>query len=931
MTETREKIRSTYLMKAQSDGEINIDNNRIKYVNAQGSIEQNYLDPEEEVRAKVFSELLYRYKYKSKNIHIEKTVPLQPDDVFADIAIYDSKDKNKVFAVIELKKENAPKKEKIKAIKEQYSYALLLGAQYYIYDCNKSLERKAFATYGADSDPSKLWGSKERVQNIVHDLPIDYGKVLEWNYIKGDKEHSLIPISNIELYDIFKKCHDILWEGGKKDPAEAFDEMSKIIFVKSMDEYKTRKNKPYSFQIGNHETNDKLAVANRVKQLFEDVKSDKEHVFMEDVSEDDEGNAIREPSRIKSRNDRLYKIVSLMQSVDLKNTDLDAKGRAFEQFLETVFKSKLGQYFTHRNIVNFCIQIIDPNEGDKIIDPSCGSGGFLLHSLVYVGNKIQEEYDLTDIDDLLEYKSKYKDFAEKCLYGIEKNEKIARVAMMDMVIYEDGSTNIEDNDGLIDFSMYKNNKLKKGKGAFNIVLTNPPFGSKVDNEELDNFNNFSLGGENRNQQASDILFVERNIDFMQPNFSNAKHKFKPGGKMAIVLPDGILNNSTLWYVRQLIQESCYVRAIVSLPNFAFKKTGSGSKTSLIFLKKFTIGERKKYISDKIKYLPDKQKHLEKIKASLSKKISSFIKDNNIETILENIYSDIISIQTEFNERVNIETKKVDIKKEDGSIKKVDKQLIDRTTITDADIDELISSAQDLFKLIGKTDNCLDDNEEDPSENLIRYFDEIQILGKFFLKFIEPAKKIIMRQKRMSLRMTTKNYEVIDLPKYKILLEYLNKAGYKVDGDTENKVREVFQELKGINDKHDSELNPLWFSNSNQVNDKNIVIFLKYCGFDILVQFQKQIRQLEILLEVTENYKSDFEAHKEVMKDWNYPVFYAGTNRIGYDATGRNDRNELYKEEWQGEGDNMQKNIDPYDENTILGRWNKFKTEQTINF
>lgn len=746
MTETREQSRFTYLNKAINDGEILIEDNRITYVNARGRKENDYSDPEEKVRALVYAELLYRYQYKAKDLEIELKVELQPNDKFADITIYYPKEKHKIFAVIELKKENASKKEIVKAINEQYAYAIIKDAQYFIFDCNKSLERKSFAIYGHNGNQKEKWGAKERVQNIVHDLPIKYGEVKEWNFIKGDKEHSLKPITNNELYEIFKKSHDILWEGGKKDPAEAFDEMSKLIFVKSMDEYKTKKNEPYKFQIGNHETNDKLGVAKRVKQFFEEVKTDKEHVFMEDVTEDDDGKPVRQPSQIKSKNDRLYKIVSLLQGVDLKNTDLDAKGRAFEQFLDTVFKSKLGQYFTHRNIVNFCVQLLNPKENELILDPSCGSGGFLLYSLVHVRDKMKDGVDMTDPDEKVEFQKKYKDYADKCLFGIEKNEKIARVAMMDMVIYEDGSTNIEDNDGLIDYSLYKNDKIKKGKGAFNIILSNPPFGAKVNFEELESFKDFKLGGENRNQQASDILFVERNIDFLQPDFSNQNHKTKDGGRMAIVLPDGILNNSSLWYVRQLIQENCFVRAIVSLPNFAFKKTGSGSKTSLVFLKKFTVEERKKYLKDKDSYLPGKEKELKKMKATLKEKLFGFIEQKQIEKILASKYELIMPVYDEFEEKVVVKTEKVNITKDDGSVKPVERRIIERENLTDDGIEELICQAQKLFKIIGKTDYCFDKVEEEQSENLLRYYDEIKTLGNFFGKFLETAQKIIERAK-----------------------------------------------------------------------------------------------------------------------------------------------------------------------------------------
>jgi len=941
MTETREQSREKYLKKSIKDGEIFIEDNRITYVKARTKKEYDYSDPEEKVRALVYAELIYRYQYSSKDLELELKIELQPDDKFADITIYYPKDKKKIFAIIEVKKEKVSKKEIVKAINEQYSYAIIKDAQYFVFDCNKSKERKSYAIYGYDGDPNKKWGQKERVQNIVHDLPIKYGEVKEWNYIKGDKEHSLIPISNNELYEIFKKCHDILWEGGKKDPAEAFDEMSKIIFVKSMDEYKTKKREPYKFQIGNHETNDKLGIANRIRKFFEEVKVDKEHVFMEDVEEDEDGKPIKHPSKIKSRNDRIYKIVSLIQGIDLKNTDLDAKGRAFEQFLDTVFKSKLGQYFTHRNIVNFCVQVLDPKESEFILDPSCGSGGFLLYSLVHVREKLKEGYNLEDANDREEFKQKYKEFAENHLYGIEKNEKIARVAMMDMVIYEDGSTNIENNDGLVDFSLYKNEKIKGGKGKFNLILTNPPFGAKVDFEELDNFKDFRLGGESRNQQASDILFIERNLDFLVPDFSNPLHKTKDGGRIAIVLPDGILNNSSLWYVRQLIQESSFVRAIVSLPNFAFKKTGSGSKTSLVFLKKFTINEKKKYLKDKESHLPDKIEKLKKMKALININLFEFISENEIEKKLESMYPLIMNVHDEFSEKIKIITEKVEISKDDGSKKEVERITINRDNMENDTVEELIKQVQELFKKIEKKDYCFDESEEEQMENLLRYYDEVMILGKFFSKFLETAQKIIERTKTdacsIKIKKPTKklpnrqiNIEIKDEKSYAKMLSLLTRYSGKKKF-TDEEIVELLEKLKAYKDQLHPIKNPLWISTASQVNDKNILTFLKYCGLDILKEFQKEIRQLEIQQENIDFYTPDFEAHKEVMKDWDYPIFMAIADKIGYDSTGRLDKNELYREEWIGDEDIKTKLIDSTDEDTILGQWHKFKADNDIDY
>lgn len=140
---TQEELREDFLQRAIQEEQIWIDGTIIRYVNARGRIQQNYSDPEEQVRALVYSELLYKYEYKPSNIFIELRVELH-ESKYADIAIFQAGDGNKVFAILELKKENPPKKEIINAIGDQYAYALVKDAQYFVFDCNKSSERKRF-------------------------------------------------------------------------------------------------------------------------------------------------------------------------------------------------------------------------------------------------------------------------------------------------------------------------------------------------------------------------------------------------------------------------------------------------------------------------------------------------------------------------------------------------------------------------------------------------------------------------------------------------------------------------------------------------------------------------------------------------------------------------------------------------------------------
>jgi type I restriction enzyme M protein len=165
-------------------------------------------------------------------------------------------------------------------------------------------------------------------------------------------------------------------------------------------------------------------------------------------------------------------------------------------------------------------------------------------------------------------------FAENNLYGIEINDQIARVCKMNMIIHDDGHTNVISTDSLSNFEDI--NKIHQGfkKDHFDIILTNPPFGANVKRTEKDYLDKYALGKDKKNQKT-EVLFIERCIDFVKP---------KTGG-IAIVLPDGILTNSSMQFVRDLIMERCQILAIVSIPQFAFSHYGAGVKSSLVFLRR----------------------------------------------------------------------------------------------------------------------------------------------------------------------------------------------------------------------------------------------------------------------------------------------------------------------------------------------------------
>lgn len=252
--------------------------------------------------------------------------------------------------------------------------------------------------------------------------------------------------------------------------------------------------------------------------------------------------------------------------------------------MEDFFKGKSGQYFTPREIVSFAVKMMEIKNDDIVLDPACGSGGFLLHALDEVRQQAEEYYE----DDEAEKFRYWHDFAQNNLFGIEINDSIARVAKMNMIIHDDGHTNVIGFDALDDVSKMTARNRGFMKDRFDVIVTNPPFGANVKRSEhlyLEKFVLGQNGKKTRNNQKTEILFIERCIEFLKPGT----------GQMAIVLPDGILTNSSLQYVRDFLMERTQILAVVSMPIFAFAHYGAAVKSSLVFVRKKEVGEKlKKY-------------------------------------------------------------------------------------------------------------------------------------------------------------------------------------------------------------------------------------------------------------------------------------------------------------------------------------------------
>ena len=528
---------------------LNKDKSRVTY-HCSREYETDFKRPEEVVRASYFVELVLDYKYPSSRIDIEVKVERRIPDDRADIVVYEDNDLKAPYLIVETKKDGISDTEFSQAIEQAFGNANSKRAKYAIVVAGNT--RTAF-------DVARF-KSSEREKNVIADIPIKYGKAPSYKYIKGDLKNDLKIAYREDLISALKKCQNTVWQAGKLAPTTAFDEVSKLLFCKLKDERTTKNKAEYKFQIGTYESFDE--VAKRIQQLYTDAKNDDPKVFTD---------------RINLTSEIIYSVVEHIQGISLNKTDLDTKGVAFEIFMRDFFIGKMGQYFTPRPVVQFCVKLLNPEQKDLVLDPSCGSGGFLLYALDNVRRYAEDNYD-----DIEAYKN-WHEFAEKKLYGIEINEQIARVCKMNMIIHDDGHTNVICNDALSSFSELraKNDGFKENH--FDIVLANPPFGASIKSKDVDYLGDYNLGlnkDKERNTQKSEILFVERCINFAK----------KGTGRIALVLPEGLITNRSLQYARDYIAQNCQILASISLPESAFSHFGAGIKSSILFLRRKNDGE-----------------------------------------------------------------------------------------------------------------------------------------------------------------------------------------------------------------------------------------------------------------------------------------------------------------------------------------------------
>jgi type I restriction enzyme M protein len=394
-----------------------------------------------------------------------------------------------------------------------------------------------------------------------------------------------------ELRSVFETCHNYIYANEGLLKEKVFNEVLKLIFIKMVDE--KRISSKCEFGITTEEEEEikegrASVFPDRILKLFEEVKSRYSDVF--DPNE-----------KINLKPITLAFVVGQLQEYSLIETKADVKGIAFQTFVYAHQRGERGEFFTPHPIVELAVEMLDPKDDEKFIDPACGSAGFLVRGM----NFVKEKFIIERPDKKAKANEFLKEYAHAHIAGMDINPDLDKVAKMHMILYDDGHSGIfsanslSPIDDLIAISEEAGvpRSLRPYENSFDILMTNPPFGSKGKVTDKRILKQFELGykwkqekssprwvktNEIRNGQVPDILFIERCLQLL-----------KDGGRMAIVLPDGNLNNSSLGYVREFIQQKARILAVISMPTGTFMHAGVNPKTSLLFLQKLSEQELSK--------------------------------------------------------------------------------------------------------------------------------------------------------------------------------------------------------------------------------------------------------------------------------------------------------------------------------------------------
>jgi type I restriction enzyme M protein len=523
--------------------------------------------------------LIEEYGYPREDLECFFTINVGRAKKRPDIAIFrhgESHVQSSIFIIVEAKTERVKPEDKDSGVGQLESYlSACPNAQYGIW---VGSELRAYEVSTQD-------GIRKPIETT--DAP-RFGKEAPTRITFRELVPAHKGLGERGLRQLFRRCHNYIYANQGLQKEAAFHEFLKLIFCKVHDELNS--SGEMRFDISPEERRSEIKrrqLRKRMEQLFDEVKERYPHIFRED-------------ERIQLNDRVLAYIVSELRRYSLLQTTADVKGNAYEEIVGPNLRGDRGEFFTPRNVCKMATDIVFSTFLEerwldlRVLDPACGTGGFLImvkNLWREVIEKQEKQKWASDDEVLRRTYSRLRDVCNANLFGIDLNPALVRACQMNVIMHggeqEDGSRNILAADSLKPPNEWESPIREKVKlGSFDVVLTNPPFGAgpglAIDDPYiLGQFGIAKFETESpRNSIPPERLFIERCWQFL-----------KPGGRMAIVLPDSILSNPGLVWLRHWIMKYAEVISSVDLPTETFQAHGgTGTQTSVLVLRKKTLEE-----------------------------------------------------------------------------------------------------------------------------------------------------------------------------------------------------------------------------------------------------------------------------------------------------------------------------------------------------
>lgn len=531
--------------------------------------------PEEYVRQEIAKSLVREYGYEKVEISVECTLRLGSRKPRADLVIFDEgdpHDQDRARVIIECKSQKIKSTDRKEGVGQLQSYMSACPNVAYGMWTN-GVER--FCYRRVDTDGKIAFEE-------IPDIP---GKGRTEDEVERPRFDQLKAASSDALLFAFRRCHNYIAGNQGLQKPEAFWELLKIIFCKIHDERSSDEVEFYATSKERHGLNGRLKAKKRLDSLFNEVKAEYPTIF-------------RDNEAIELNPEVLAYIVSQLQMYSLLESDIDVKGRAYEEIVGSNLRGDRGEFFTPRNICQMTVAMLDPGERQVILDPACGTGGFLITAMNYVIEKIRSA-EISKWGDVeraeTAIRQRVQRFAQNYIVGMDLNPNLVKASKMNMVMNNDGAGGLFQANSLKAPATWDDDlRARQIMGQVDLIFTNPPFGSKIPIDEPSILEAYDLGhiwsydadtdrwirtNAVQKSQPPEILFIERCVKFLKPGT----------GRCAIVLPDGILGSPGLGYVREWILQNTRVLASIDLHPDTFQPHVS-VQTSVLVLERKTDEE-----------------------------------------------------------------------------------------------------------------------------------------------------------------------------------------------------------------------------------------------------------------------------------------------------------------------------------------------------